>query len=111
MAFLLIYVFGLAGIILSIIGQRTKNKTLIYVSIAPVAFCLLFLVVYRDMFISMISNGEIEGFILASFIVIPAIFWVMFLQKIDIKQGAPVTNDYLDEIINSEDEFEEEEYD
>ena len=111
MGFLFIYVFGLAGIVLSILGQRMNNKTLIYVSIAPVVICLLILLAYREMFFAMLNNGEIGGFLLASFILVPAIFWFLFLQKVDNKQGAPVTNDYLDQIINSEDDFEEEEYD
>ena len=110
MAFLLIFLFGPAGIILSAIGERTRNKTLMLISIGPVAISLILLAVYNEMFFAMLSNGNILGFVYASFIVVPGIFGVLYLQKADRKTGAQVTNDYLDEIINSEDDFTEEEY-
>lgn len=110
MAFLLIFILGPAGIILSAIGQRTRNKTLMFISLGPTALTLLILGIYHEMVLIMLKNGNVMGFVYASFIIIPIIFWITYLQKVDSKTGAIVTNDYLDEIINSEDDFTEEEY-
>lgn len=109
--YLAIFVLGITGMILSIIAQRTKNKTILFVSIAPVALTVLIVFLYREMFIYLFETGNIFGFIIAAFIIVPVIFWIMFLQKIDNPTGQPVTNDYLDEIINSDEVYEDEEYD
>lgn len=111
MEFLGFLILGVAAIIFSILAWRLKANVHFIIGVCCTSLILLICIFNYDIVVYMFLSQEFFGILFfATFLVIPIIFLVK------AKQGNPtdsfdgskatgaVTEDYLDEIINSPDE-------
>lgn len=108
--FMLIFIGAAAAIITSILAWRLKNSALFYVSIALTGIMLFYELYNIKWIISLFKFDFLWGMIHLMFIAIPVFFLIKYAtDKADsgfdgAKTGAPVSQEYLDEIINAPDE-------
>ena len=106
-ALLLLFIGGILAILFSILSWRTKEAVYFYLGIGFTSLILIYILVNIKFVVYQLSNGTsaIEGIITLSFLVIPILFLVKTKQKHSAGgEDSEVTDAFLDDIINSEDE-------
>lgn len=109
--FLIEFIFALAAVICAILGWRQKNKTLIIIASVLLGIELLIILSFWR-WLLWIAGFDTIFFILQFLaIALPIFFIIMFLvekpknESLDgVSAAGPVTEEYLDDIINAPDE-------
>ena len=103
----MIFMAGIAGIIFSILAQRLKQEIFFILGCVTSAIVLIYIIWNFQWWWAMINSadGAFMALIILSFLVIPIIFLVQSKQAVGSNDGdSDVTVDFLEEVINSEDE-------
>ena len=118
--FLLEFLFALAALIVAIIAWRDKNKTLFIIACCLLGVELLIILSYWRWLYLLAGFSPMFLILQLAAILLPGFFIIKYLvdkpknTALDgAEQGAPVTEEYLDSIINAPDEdidFEEDLY-
>ena len=108
--FMMIFIVAAGAIVLSVLAWRLKNQTLFYVAIAVTCLIVFYEVYNIKWIISLFSYDFVWGMLHLMFIAIPVFFLIKYAtDNADAsfdggKTGAPVSQEYLDDIINAPDE-------
>lgn len=115
MGILLVQIFvflcGISAIVFSILAWRLKKDIFFYLGIGFTAIYCIYAAYNIEFLMSLLNYGDMLFLLFnLSFIIIPAYFLIS--SKInskdssfdEAKAGGPVTEEYLDEIINSPEE-------
>jgi hypothetical protein len=108
--FMLIFIGATAAIVVSVLAWRLKNRALFYLALVLTGLILCYELYNIRWVISLFQADFLWGMIHLMFIAIPVFFLIKYAtdKATDSfdggKTGAPVTEAYLDEIINSPDE-------
>ncbi|MEO9531443.1 MAG: hypothetical protein ABJG68_14160 [Crocinitomicaceae bacterium] len=108
--FMLIFIGATAAILLSVLAWRLKNSSLFYVAIGATGIMLIYELYNIKWIISLFKHDFMFGMLHLMFLAIPIFFLIKYATDNansgfdGAKTGAPVSQEYLDEIINAPDE-------
>ena len=111
LAQMMVFICGILAILFSILAWRLKNDVFFYLGAGFTFIILVYLTVYYDFFLGLLESGNtLFVMINVAFVAIPVYFLIQSKmhskhQSLDgINTKGPVTQEYLDEIINAPDE-------
>jgi len=99
----IVFILTTAGLLFSILAYSQRNKVFFYLGIAAVIIVGLGLANYYEFYYYSISSGDIMTIALFMSWVISIVFLIIS-QTEKKKDGSEVTDAFLDDIINAEDE-------
>lgn len=106
-AILLIFIVGIGGLLFSILSWRLKNQTLFYLAIGCIGIQVIYFIVNFEYMYYLLQHSEtaIWGIAYLTFIFLPVFFLVQAKTKPNSgNTDTDVTDAFLDEIINADDE-------
>ncbi len=104
--YLLLFIGGIAAIIFAILANRLRQDVYFILGCIFTGLIIIYVIYNYKWIWNLLNNAEdvILGLIILSFIVIPVIFLVQTKQSKSSGENSEVTDAFLDDIIESEDE-------
>ncbi|MBN4070914.1 hypothetical protein JYT72_00260 [Crocinitomix catalasitica] len=103
--YVLIFLGGICAIIFSILASRLKQDVFFILGCIFTGIILIYVIYNYEWIWYLVNEGALFGLLILSFIVIPVIFLIQSKQSKSASIGdSEVTDSFLDDIIQSEEE-------
>jgi hypothetical protein len=105
--FILSFILGTAAILFSILAWRLKTEVMFWLAAGFTGILLLIIAISFELMLALFSFEKtlFQGVLISSFLIIPICFIIASKLKPDkLHSDSDVTDEYLNDIINSEDE-------